>query len=187
MPTNEILPSANGDISASGWAASGAATLWDCVNDPVASPDDATTIIYNTAAAKYALFTGSFSVPANAVIDYVRIVLRATHPSGTAQLRARLKIGGTYYDSSDSTIATSYTNYTKDFTTNPRTGAAWTVNDVNGTGSDPLQQFGVYNNAAPGANVIVTQIYCVVSYALPEPYAFCGQCGWNNKKHSMVG
>jgi hypothetical protein len=55
---------------------------------------------------------------------------------------------------------------------NPKTGIAWTVNDVNGVGANALQYFGYITEAGVGYTCTVSRIYIKVDYTpnpLPPP------------------
>ena len=66
----------------------------------------------------------------------------------------------------------------RDFIVNPVTSAAWTVADVNGSGSNPLQAFGLDVTVQyPGNYYGLTQIYLTVNYALAGAFCAMGSGG----------
>jgi hypothetical protein len=65
--------------------------------------------------------------------------------------------------SSTEVPADSYTTISYVYDENPDTNNPWTAEDINGTGSHPLQAFGVYSvDASP--QIKLTQVYAVVNY-----------------------
>ena len=121
------------------------------------------------SAAGYALFTFPvFTVPVGQTITDVTIYYRAQDYNYTTtpanELRPALRIGGTNYNYDNNINPTdSFNTYSYSFTTNPRTTAAWTVDDVKGIGANALQQFGVYAYDASPA-VQMSMVYVEVNY-----------------------
>jgi len=88
----------------------------------------------------------AFSIPSNAknIAVYVDYYDRDS-TSGANQMTGRLRVGGNYYDhATPHDPSTTMTQRSDAWATNPKTGAAWTVDDINGSGANPLQGFGVY-------------------------------------------
>ena len=160
-----------GDNSATGtWAITGAATRWQAVAEAVA--DDATSYIAGTAAGNALFNFPAFTVPAGSTITNLTIYYRASKSAAQASnIRASIKVNATNYDTTDTGLNPSasptFTLYSFAYTTNPNTGAAWTETDINGTGANPLQAFGV-NSTDAAPNPYVTQVYAVVTYTLPN-------------------
>ncbi len=160
-----------GDNSATGtWTITGAASRWQAVSEVAA--DDATTIITGTAIGNALFNFSAFTVPAGSTITNLTVYYRASKAAAQASnIRASIRVNGTNYDTTDAGVNPSqtptYTSYSFAYATNPNTGAAWTVADINGTGVNPLQAFGVYSSdIAP--TPYVTQVYAVVTYTLPN-------------------
>jgi hypothetical protein len=163
------LPTTDGDHSGT-WSPypSSPATLWDKVDET--SPDNNNYMTSPTSSGGgYQLFSFTpFSVPAGTSILYLRIYIEARdNASGTNDIRGALKINGGsnpyYYPSGNN--PGSWSDYSYTFTTNPKTGAAWTVDDINGIGANALQQFGVYSSDLNPA-IRVSMVYAEVSYSL---------------------
>jgi hypothetical protein len=116
------------------------------VDEDHGSPNDSDYNYSGPAIAWYVDLFGftAFNVPGGATINYVRVRFRAASQETAykAQFKAKLRVNGTVYDGTTQDVPTTITNYVHDWTTNPNTGSAWTVNDVNGSGSNPLQYFG---------------------------------------------
>ena len=94
------------------------------------------------------------------------------NPSGTYPTRIRLGVrtGGANYHSSSNISSNSYVTIARNFATNPNTGLAWTVADINA-----LQAFlglGFYNLALWQGGLIsgrCTQLYVEATYlSLPS-------------------
>ena len=120
-----IQPSANGNTMS--WTGA----VGD-VNE--VSLSDATAIVSGTAdqLAQFtvpSLPTGSFGV--EAVIQSVRASRGSTGPQN---LQFSVRTGGSDYTSSSQSLTTSYANYSKIWSTNPGTSAAWTTSDIGAAG-----------------------------------------------------
>jgi hypothetical protein len=162
------LPESDG-TSAGTWTCSPSspATLWDKVDET--SPDDGDYIIGSPSGSGnyYQLFVSSnFTIPDESTITDITIYYRAKDQSnGNNNIRAYIKAGGSYDSGSSVNPSLSWTTYSYSFTTNPSTGLAWTVDDINGSGSNPLQYFGVYSSDLNPA-VDVSMVYAQVNYSL---------------------
>lgn len=173
MATEDRLPTGDGDQETLYWTYSGGSSRWDSVDDPVGVPDDDTTrLIRGSAGLRYCLFTfPAFAIPAGSTIEKLSIFIRhrTVGSSNLGSNRSALKVNGTRYLTTQDAIevGNTYQENTQDWTTNPNTGFAWTVDDINGSGSSPLQQFGVYGSAgSSGEDLYVTQINATVTSTL---------------------
>jgi len=148
--------------------------LYTNIDDPVGSPDTATYVAYESGgggANEYYTFS-TFSVPAGATITKLRMTFRIYNGYNEGSLQwssigPRLKVGGSFYTGTTQSSHDAWGTFTEDWTVNPKTSAAWTVNDINGTGANPLQQFGLgmtgnYNECR------CTQAYLTVYYEDPS-------------------
>lgn len=140
---NSRVPTADGDVSGT-WTT---APRWDDVNKRVV--DDATYMTGTSlnATSAYMMFTfDAFSIPSGATISSAILVIRAADvTNGNNNIFARIKVGGNYYNGGSNNPGTSFATYTNSWTTNPKSGAAWTADDINGVGTNALQQIGVYS------------------------------------------
>lgn len=126
-----------------------------------------------TCSAAGALTHGfsAFSVPTGATSISVQVLYydqKSGSPSSAIQ--ARLKVGGNYYAGPGGTHNPSNGTWvarSDNWTTNPKTTAAWTVAQVNGTdGTNDLQAFGVdVTDASP--NVLVSSVQLQVTFTAP--------------------
>jgi hypothetical protein len=163
MATQTRLPT--GDGTSIGHTPS-AGAAWECVDDAVGAPDDDATYINIVGGNAISWFTFTpFSIAASA-ISHLSIIFRSRN-SGTTNARSTLIIGTTEYTATSALHAQtgSYTDVAQDYFTNPDTGLAWTEADIEGTGANPLTEFGWRNQANTGAEIDrCTQIYAMVQY-----------------------
>lgn len=157
-------PTGDGDLSGL-WTYSSGTTAWNLVDDdPV---NDADYVVSpNIAALTYHYFTfDAFSIPAGATINSVALFYRVKDYGGTNSVRAAVKVGGTLYGTVDAGVnpGNIWTGLSFTFTVNPKSGAAWTADDINGAGANALQQFGISSSDAAPA-LYLSQIYLVVTY-----------------------
>lgn len=95
-------------------------------------------------------------------------------------IRPRLTVNGTTYNGTSLTFSgTTYEDKADEWTTNPDTTAAWTVDDVNGTGANPLEEVALLSTGlSAGQSVRATQMYLEVEYTAPcVPFAMMGFWG----------
>jgi len=164
VPTGDGYSSGSWTYYPSGWPWN----YYSLVNET--TPNDSDYITGTTDTGNnYRLFNFSaFSVPAGASIDGLTIYFRARDVSGTNpnnNLSAYLRVDGNNYQASESVDpTTTFTTYQYTFTTNPRNGNPWTREDINGSGSDPLQQFGIYSTDF-NPDIRVSMVYARVDYS----------------------
>src|SRR5512147_924446 len=95
---------------------------------------------FGTAASYITFGFTAFDVPAGATDISVQVIyyIKDASTTGTNNTRARLKIGGNYYNfGSSHNPSSQYVLTTDDFgATNPASSSAWTVDDVNGVGAN---------------------------------------------------
>jgi hypothetical protein len=128
-----------------------------------------------TSGSSYQHYTyTAFNIPSTAQnirlkITYTGCEFATGTSAGTNNIRAGIQINGVQYDTTDSGSNPGYTpsTYTYTFSTNPNTSAAWTAADINGTGSNPLQQFGFATSDSSPA-VMCAMVYAEVLYYLPH-------------------
>lgn len=150
-------------------------TYYDKVEDAIGTPDDDATYIYCTAKGRITFTFSAFSIPSNATITNVNIYFRHKKiANGGANIGTVIKVGGNYYLSTGAVNPTRDTWVTSnsiglvatEWTTNPKTAVAWTVDDVNGIGANALEAFGV-NRTGTNQTPYCTQVYAEVNYTLP--------------------
>jgi hypothetical protein len=158
------LPTGDGDTSGSSdWQTH---PCWSKVDET--SPGDSDYITGSPNGGAYQLFTFSqFTVPAGTDILSLTVYVRARRTNwGTAVIRPSIKVNGTYYHTTapENNPGSSFNTYSYSYTVNPATGSAWKVIDINGTGPDPLQQFGVYSSDLD-PDVEVSMVYAEVNFS----------------------
>jgi hypothetical protein len=165
MATQTRLPT--GDGSTSAWTALGGGSKFSEVDDPIGTPDEDTTYVSRVNTAGTQLYTFSaFAVPSGSTINFVRVFARMRMAAGSATAALILRVNGTNSVINVGAQTASYADETNDWLTNPNTGLAWTVDDVNGVGADPLQEFGHRTDSGFGAGeeMRCTQCYAEVDY-----------------------
>lgn len=150
-----------------------AGTRYQAVDDyPDTVPTD--YLAHGTAAGSLTFGFSAFAIPPGATGISVAVRYYDAEPAnGSNQSASRIKVGGTYYNSAThNPSGTTYTTRTDTWATNPKTVAAWTVDDVNGVGANALQAFGFYSgDANPVYRVSCVQLE--VTYT-PAPVTLAG-------------
>jgi len=193
MSTAYLTPTADGNYTA--FTASGCASDYLCIDDPVGSPDDATTRLTLTGTTTPTRQSAALSAySAGGVVNSVTITARiARSGTGTSTAAIFLRIGSTDYDGDSQSLTTggSYLNYTQAWTTNPATSAAWTYAAlaVLEAGVE-VTHSGVFGTAN------FTQLYATVDYTPGVTFALNGgdgipgvQAAWERviKRRNNVG
>jgi hypothetical protein len=158
-----------GDGIASGtWAISPASPANKYSHVSETARDDS-AFIYNSVAG-YTCFTYiAFTIPTNAVNIVFKIYFTGgLNTASTNKLGVFLYVNSTEYGIADSlqSLTPSFQQFSYTVATNPDTGSAWLPADLNGTGSNPLTQFGVYANAST-TYPSTSWVYAEVTYELP--------------------
>lgn len=155
------VPTSDGSVLGT-WTKSTGSTYWELVDDAPNGGGDYATLTALDAGEAYLTFPCSFSTSTNAHVNglAVQIVLYQSSVASD-DITAYIKVNGTYYthsvdiDPSSLVYSTTYSAWS----TNPDTGSAWTIADINGSGSNPLQEFGVRCTSL-GADIRLTSIRC---------------------------
>lgn len=144
-------------------------TRWDKVDDPASTPNDNKDYIYATSTNDQTFTFSPFTIPTNSIINKLTIYYRYKKRGNSTpcNIRSVLKVGNSYYNNIDNGVnpTTSWKNISYSYTINPKTGQAWTVADINGISTNPLQAFGVYSSDAY-PNPYCTQCYAIVDYTI---------------------
>lgn len=161
VPTGDSVREAKDD-----WTAAGSKYVE--VDDPVGSPDDATTYATCADANWNQMFTFSpFNIPPTATIDSVVVYGDCYEVAGSTYVRLRIYAGAAEAYDSQRNLDASWTMYDSgsEFATNPETASAWTVADINGTGDHPLTEFGGSGYGISGGESFrCTQLYIEVTF-----------------------
>lgn len=161
MATQTRVPTGIGVGDA--WTLTAGSDKVDAVDDPVGTPDDDTTRIFSTTNNQAQRYTFSpFAIDSSA-IAFVRVFNRCRNASATALCRESIRVNGTNYQGANYSLSGgSYVDESNDWTDNPNTALPWVEADVEGTGSNPLQQCGIQSRDVD--DKWCTQIYVLVSY-----------------------
>jgi hypothetical protein len=158
-----------GDGTFTGTWTGSAGSRWQSVDD---HPDStgADKLTHGTAVAGRSTFTFSaFTVPAGATITNVQVLYYDQKTaSQAASWGAFLRVNSVDQATNDAhnPANATWTLRTATYTNNPATGSPWTVADVNGSGSSPLQGFGtIATDASPTCELASIQL--VVNYEEP--------------------
>jgi hypothetical protein len=157
-----------GDGTFSGTWTGSAGSRWQSVDD---HPDStgADKLTHGTTAGRGTFTFTAFDVPTGSVITNVQVLYYDQKTGSQASSwGAFLRVNAVDQATNDAHNPANlvWTLRTATYTNNPATGAAWTVNDVNGSGTQPLQGFGVIaTDASPTCELASIQL--VVNYTPP--------------------
>ena len=135
-------------------------------------PDPTPTdyLAHGTTAGNIAFGFAPFTLPLNAFAISVEVRSFDAEPSaGTNNIRARVRVGGAYFQepTSHNPAGATYTARSYKWAVNPQTTLAWTPADINGTGPNPLQHFGLISTDA-NPEIRVSCIELRVTYQIPD-------------------
>lgn len=190
------------------------ATRWDKVDDTpgVVSDYDATYVSYDALDGSYARALYTFEAPDIPASEYrfespaeseitvsaVRLYYRVRRvgTSTLPKIGASLNVGGTYYNLTTPALVTPAATYNTavappyfNITVNPKTGVAWTLDDiVSLEGDNSLREFGLYSTNVTNP-IRVTQCYMTVVYNVKVTTTSTTQAAslyhHNNVKYAM--
>lgn len=111
---------------------------WECIDDPIATPDNDDTYNYNDSPSlKYDLYSLPNHTTEAGVINYVQVFSKAKsqtfsqHEDGIYKIIITDDACGNIYKSNDiNLLASTWRTYSNVWTTNPRTATAWTWDNV---------------------------------------------------------
>ena len=166
MATKTRNPTGDGTFSGT-WTGS-AGSRWQSVDDhPDSSGADKLT--HGTTAGRSTFTFTAFDVPTGSVVNSVQVLYYDQKTgSQAASWGAFLRVNATDRATNDAHNPANlvWTLRTATYSTNPATSAAWTVDDVNGVGSNPLQGFGtIATDASPTCELASIQL--LVDYTPP--------------------
>ncbi len=132
MSTETLRPTANGDKIEIPSQNPDSGSHYDKVDD--VSPDDAATYIYVLSSSTTSWVRDLFQLSdltSDNVIESIKIYFRARETGGTGNARPCLKIDSSEYEGTIIQLTTSWATYSQTYSTNPKTGEAWTKDEVN--------------------------------------------------------
>ncbi len=162
-PTETLRPNADNVVGLGRYPGASPKFNYDEVDDE--TPDEDVTYVY-TDDQGVSYIEDLYDLPASTesgTINRVRVFVRCKADSaGTNRtcVRVHIKTNGTEYDGNEETPTTTYTTFSKEWTTNPQTGSAWTWNEI-----DALQ-IGV--GLRGGNNLSIIEIRCTQVYVEVE-------------------
>jgi hypothetical protein len=133
--------------------------------------DDSAYMYWNGTPGELIMGFSKFSVPENATnISLAIYFTSAIQSAGVSTMGVAVTVSNTAYPISASLInpTTSYSLYGYALTTNPATESAWSVDEINGGGTKPLQAFGIYSTDCSPI-VACSWCYAEVSYDITTP------------------
>lgn len=156
MSTVTVTPSANSAVNSSGWPDNGPADY-----TKINTSDGDTTYIYTPTANSLVTYpTSSAGLSGTETINSVTVhtLIKSLDPVSSTTAAVVYTHSTSYAGSSNDTVTnnTSYIDFSNTWTTNPNTGAAWTVAEVN------AMEIGVKKINSAGQRC--TYIYAVVDY-----------------------
>lgn len=130
---------------------------WDKVDE--ATPDEATTCIYTHSGTYLRDLYGLEDTAETGTINWIKVWMRC-FSNGANQGRGKTAIstGGTVYDGSEEIVTWTWTDYSTQYTTNPKTEATWTWEELNAL------QAGVSLYVGFSYGAYCTQVYIEVDY-----------------------
>lgn len=149
------------------WSRSSGVDNYSLVDDHYPSPDDDATYTYTNEGGYKDLFSFiPLAIPTGSTITNVQVIgrFKRMEAGGEFLIRELLKVNDvTYTGASQQLLIGDYFDKVHTWTTNPNTGLPWTIADVNGDGSNPLQTFG-YECMGFQKTVRCTQVYVKINY-----------------------
>jgi hypothetical protein len=129
---------------------------WQCVDENPANTSD---YLYTSSSSTKETFGFQNVSLTSEAINSLTLYYYAKYYSGNRyNMQPLIRSGGTDYSGSTFSTTSSYAYYSQAYTTNPATGSAWTVGQING-----LEAGMVASSSKPGA--YVAQVYAVVDYS----------------------
>jgi prepilin-type N-terminal cleavage/methylation domain-containing protein len=148
----------NGNGSKTDLTSSGCASHWQCVSETVADEDASRVICAdNSYHDDYYAMENPVAGACNPTKVTVWCRAKKNHTQG--DVRQVVFVGGTAYAGTFANLTTSYVNYSYSWTTNPKTGAAWTWTDINN-----LEAGVRLTGQNSGKPAYCTQVWVVVDY-----------------------
>lgn len=158
---------------------------WECVDDPVSTPDEDTTYVYSSITdIQYDLYELPNHTTESGTINYIKVYARAKshlyqqHADGIFKIILTDNDCTNIYKSSDKELTTDYVTYDNTWTENPRTSAAFTWADLNNL------QIGVECSSPTVDNAVETEIHIIPNASGTYTEMNCGGTNYNNQTWS---
>jgi prepilin-type N-terminal cleavage/methylation domain-containing protein len=148
----------NGAGASAGLSSSGCGSNYLCVSE-VTSDENSSTVWSSSLSYSEDYYALADPGPQSCPITKVTVYCRARQTLLLGTVRPVISVSGTKYTGTRQTLSLSFANYSSSWTTNPKTGAAWTWTDI------ASLQAGVRLSGALGlVYAYCTQVWVVVSY-----------------------
>ena len=140
---------------------------WEKIDETSSADGDYITGTQDSGG--YMLFNFTpFEIPDNSILSLTIIIRARDNTSGIGNygnIRPSIIVGGTRYDTiySGENSQNNWNNHVFTLSTNPQTSASWTAADLNGTGANPLQAFGVYCSDL-NPDIDISMVYAQIDY-----------------------
>ena len=159
MATVTLYPNAAGDLTEA--TPVGEATNWECVDEVVAD-DDTSYVRVTVSATKRDLYNLPALPSAVGAITNVTVYARVRRTqAATSSAGTHIKTNGSSYDGGGITFNDqAWYNQSQSYDTNPQSGNAWTIDEVNALQAGCRLGGNNYLNN----QVRCTQVYVVVTY-----------------------
>ena len=140
-------------------AANGCTSNWECVDDVTADDDNTYVKSSGTSYTTDTYLTGD-PVDTSCTITSVTVYIRARRFVKDAYAKLALRTHSTEYMGSEETLTGSFAEYSKQWTTNPNTGATWTWTEIKD------MEIGVSLRSTKATHPArCTQVWVVVEYS----------------------
>lgn len=151
--------------TAGDWFCSAGSDYYALVDDGKGTPDDGTTYIYDddSSHTRRLGFT-AFAIDSSAIAKVTMFWRCQSNAASGVWGKSILRVDSADYFGGDFQPGETWEDHTSDFLTNPDTGSAWVEADVEGTGSDPIQEIGGRSLLGAGEHLECTSIYIEVDY-----------------------
>jgi hypothetical protein len=136
--------------------------------DDYPNTSSADALTHGTTAGNITFGFSAFDVPSGATGISVQVrYVDGEASNGANNCGGRLKVGGSYFNATThNPSGTGGTAREDNWATNPKTSAAWTVDDVNGVGVNALQAFGIVSTDA-NPTLFIASAEVQVTYTPP--------------------
>ena len=166
MATEYLNPNGSGDETGLNTQYPTSGSHWDKVDDPVGSPDDDSTRVSSNSTTYQRDLYALSNPTGSGTINWIKVWYRFKRGTGgTGYLKPAIKTGGTAYEGTEDTeTAGNYKNGSYQWTTNPKTGVAWTWDDL-----AALQAGISLKQSSSSYYAHCTQVYVEVDYTAVTP------------------
>jgi hypothetical protein len=161
-----------GDYSRSGtWDKT--SNMYSYVDETV-QDGDGSYLLHGTTSGSVLFSFSAFNVnaPSGMAITGLTVSLVARDDTSSYysnNMQPYIRVGGSTYSGTSTEVPTNYGTISYTWATNPRTSSAWTQDQINGVGSNALQDFGVSSSDA-NPRIRLTQVYATVGWGSTLKY-----------------